>query len=88
MGKMAQGLSDQQVEQVRDELYGVARVVVEAYEARSKWEPFSEAIAALPENERLEAEERAAIGEFDGKLSRDQAERLALTKHLIPRKPA
>ena len=39
-------------------------------------------LATIPDTERVEVEERAAIAEFDGNLSRDQAERLALDAYL------
>jgi len=73
-------MSDNQVQQIRDQLYTVARVVLATQGAGER--SFSEAIAALPGNQRVEAEERAAILEFDGKLTRDQAERLAISKYL------
>jgi len=37
---------------------------------------------SVPADDRHEVEERAAILEFDGTLSRDQAERLALLTYL------
>ena len=43
---------------------------------------FEVLIADLPESDIAELEERAAIIEFDGGLTRDQAERLALTAPL------
>src|SRR5687767_12738698 len=52
--------------------YGVDRALIS----------FEKALADEPESHRIDVEERAAILEFDGKLSRDQAERLALSSHL------
>jgi len=80
LGGMAKGMSDVEVEQIRDQLYTVARLVVTAYEPRRQL--FSEVLEFLPESQRSDAEERAAILQFDGKLNRDQAERLAISKHL------
>ena len=80
VGRVAQGMSDAEIEQVRDQLFSVARVVVASLDPGEQ--PFSEAIASLPEDQRTEAEERAAILEFEGKLTRDQAERLAISKYL------
>ena len=81
LGGMARGLSDNEVGQLRDQLYSVARVVMTS-STSGDHEPFDEAAAALSEANRIDADERAAICEFDGKLSRDQAERLALSAHL------
>jgi len=68
---------------LRDQLYSVAGIVLTEY-AGSKG-GFASAVGALTESERLQAEERAAIMEFDGGLSRDQAERLALNQYAGPR---
>jgi hypothetical protein len=67
-------LDDDTVLALRDQLYAlafVARATHRSYEAR---------IDSLPEADRLEVEERAAIFEFDAKMPRSQAERLALTR--------
>ena len=53
---------------------GAARVQVP-----SKSPGFPDAVAMLPEGERYEVEERAAILEFDGGLDRDAAERAAFS---------
>ncbi len=39
---------------------------------------FAEWLLSLPEDERDEAEERAAIREHDGRMRRDSAERLTM----------
>jgi hypothetical protein len=49
--------------------------------ARVREDRFAKAIPALSEEQRADVEERAAILEFDGRLSRDQAERLALSPY-------
>jgi hypothetical protein len=77
LGDAARDLSDQQVEALRDQLYAIATVSRQAFWA-AKQLPFDLALGLLPVAEREEVEERAAIAEFEGKLSRDQAERLAL----------
>ena len=41
-----------------------------------------EALASLSDDERMEYEERAAIMEFDGELSREEAERRAFERIL------
>jgi hypothetical protein len=93
-------LSNSDLERLRDQLYGLARVVVEACprwrrgngpqnapsaarqanEGAAGHKPagFPDAVATLPEEDRFEVEERAAIHEFDGGLDRDAAERAAL----------
>lgn len=43
-------------------------------------------IAELPDDERGDVEERAAILEFDGRISRRRAERKAFTEAFRPRK--
>ena len=72
------GLSDSELEALRKQLYAIAQVGIHA---RARERQFAQAIAALAEDERADVEERAAILEFDGKLSRDQAERLALSPY-------
>jgi hypothetical protein len=93
------------LERLRDQLYGLARVAVEACprQQRGKGLPhapdaarraidsaakdnepqkpagFPDAVAMLPEEERYEVEERAAIMEHDGGLDRDAAEQAAFS---------
>lgn len=91
------------LERLRDQLYGLARVVVEACPRRwrgngpqnapsaarqanegatgHKPAGFPDAVAMLPEEDRFEVEERAAIHEFDGGLDRSAAERAALSEY-------
>ena len=71
--------SDTELEKIRDSLYAMARVIVERLPEKRRGGMFP--IAFLPEDERYEAEERAAIHEFDGGLPRDEAERLALEEN-------
>lgn len=96
-------VSDADLERWRDQLYGLARVVVEACprKRRGKGLPhvpdaarraidgtargtkpagFPDAVAMLPEDERYEVEERAAILEFDGELDRGAAEQSAFSE--------
>ena len=83
--------SDSDLEILRDQLYGLARVVVEAlprnrrrnpvYKAPDEPAGFPDALAMLPEAERYEVEERAGIMEFDGGLDRDTAEREAISAY-------
>ena len=59
---------------VRDQLYALARVVLMAHASTA------EAFGALSEADRLDVEERAAILEFEAKMPRRHAERVALTR--------
>jgi hypothetical protein len=76
-------ITDEKLEQVRDGFYAVARTVTCAYLRGKDREGLSIILSALSEDDRAEVEERAAIIEFEGKLSRDQAERLALNQYRI-----
>jgi len=95
--------SNSDLERLRDQLYGLAGVVVEACPRRRrgnspqnapdaarqaiegaaghKTAGFPDAVAMLPEEDRFEVEERAAIHEFDGRLDRSAAERAALSEY-------
>ena len=70
--------SDLEIECLRDQLYDVARVWIE--EGMTVFaSPSTELRETLSEDDRLEVEERAAVLEFDGGLSRSGAERAAVT---------
>jgi len=73
--------SDSDLEKLRDSLYDFARVVVEILPQRSQGSGFVESIRFLPEDERYEVEERAAILEYDGELARNDAERAAFSEN-------
>lgn len=77
-------LSDCEIERLRDQLYQLARTAVDLSQM-----PLSEPerlIAQLPDDERADVEERAAIVEFDGGVGRRLAERRALTASFRSRK--
>jgi hypothetical protein len=83
LGGTADCLSDDQILTLRDQLAAFAAVAVDLFGAAQRSPKPSNglllaALGALDPNERADVEERAAILEFEGKLSRDQAERLAL----------
>jgi hypothetical protein len=78
-------LTDLEVEQLRQELYALSDVVFEAFRTQRKTdsqtgppakEPAS-CISVIPNVERDEVEERAAILEFEAGLRRPEAERQA-----------
>jgi hypothetical protein len=72
--------SDTDLEKLREHLYSFARVAVEILPPRNRGSGFAESIRLLPEDERYEAEERAAILEYDGGFTRNEAERLAFSE--------
>jgi hypothetical protein len=80
-------LSDSDLQLLRDQLYALGRATVEALprQPRTNGSPrspegFAEALSALPEDDRYELQERAAIAEFDGGLERSAAEQAAFSE--------
>jgi len=82
-------LDNDQLATLRDQLYGLAEIVIEelcahreiyGYVAAEDSRPadYRAALKLLPENERADVEERAAIIEFEGGADRDEAERKAI----------
>ena len=69
--------SDAEIEQLRDQFYTIARVWIDGG-AKMMRSPFMEFLASLPTHDRCEIEERAAVMEFAGGLSRPAAERTAI----------
>ena len=88
--------TESDLELLRDQLYGLVRVAVEAIPQKPRKnspprppECLTEALALLPEEERYEVEERAGIMEFEGGLERGAAEQAAFSefwraKHCVP----
>jgi len=80
-------ISDDRLRRLREEMYLLANVLSECVIAGTKGGvasspnagAFDDAAAHLPMHDRDEAEERAAILEFEGGFSRDEAERRAIT---------
>lgn len=66
-------------------MYDLATLAAGAY--RNAPSAFIFGIEDVSESERAAVEERAAIHEFEGNLSRPQAEALALTAHLQSKSP-
>jgi hypothetical protein len=77
-------LSDSEVEHLRDQLYELARTIVDL--SRVPLNEPERVIAQLPDDQRADVEERAAIVEFDGGLTRRLAERRAFTASFGSRK--
>ncbi len=93
-------LSDELLEKLRDDLYGLANVILDGTppgKLSSSHIPsgssagtrhivesparYADVFALLPEDDRYPVEERAAIHEFDGGCTREQAEKLALDEY-------
>lgn len=72
------------MEALRDQMYVIARVIVEL-PATSECDGAS-MFASLENDERIDVEERAAVMEFEGGLSRDQTERAAFASHMKSRR--
>lgn len=81
LGTESDNLTDSELEALRAGLTALASVTVSAYSARTIVTP-AQALSTLSSEERAEAEERAAILEFDAGLSRSAAEQLAVTEML------
>jgi len=75
-------LSDERLERLRDELYRVANVVSEhiatTAPSRAGEAGLEAALAFLPEEDREDVAERAAIMEFEGGTPADEADRAAV----------
>jgi hypothetical protein len=83
-------LTDSQIEALRDEMVALANVMYEEIGRRQENGALSafDAIESLASPEqRIEIEERAAIREIDGRLSRARAEALALCEFNGNRQP-
>jgi hypothetical protein len=78
LGAVGTRLSDEEVVRLRDQIYDVAHSVVEAYERDVDDECDREALRQLSIDEPEEIEERAAMLQFDGNMTRREATRTAL----------
>ena len=84
-GAVSAGLTDQQIENLREGMYALARLgcnSIGVYKSETSYE--NAAITTVPERLRDAAEERAAILQFDGGLSRAKAFETALAT--LPKK--
>jgi hypothetical protein len=83
----AKDWSDAQVEALRDQLYVLAGVLLDdARRTGAAGSSMNTALPLVPSEHRPDLEERAAILEFDAGLSRDDAERTALTSYVFSRR--
>jgi len=83
----AKDWSDAQVKALRDQLYVLAGILLDdAYHKGPAGNPMKTALPLVPLEHSPDLEERAAILEFDAGLSRDDAERAALTGYVFRRR--
>lgn len=75
-------MSDSDLTLLRDQLYPLAQAAIALTPGCRSKRPFTDALQYIPTNDVEEIEERAAIVEFDGKLPREFAERLALVPRI------
>lgn len=82
LGADSASVSDAEMEVLRDQLYYLATVTINSIKGnRGGSNAFSNLRPSLNRcltDKCIEVEERAAVMEFDGKLSRDEAERAAI----------
>jgi hypothetical protein len=82
LGAAGEGLSDAEVARIRDRFYAVAHCAVEAYIQDGSHETEPMVLAALPADVREDVEERAAVLQYDARLSRGLATRVAVASRL------
>lgn len=82
LGADSANISDAEMKALRDQLYYLATMTINTLQAnRGISNSFSNLRLSLNQclaDTCIEVEERAAVMEFDGKLSRDEAERAAI----------
>lgn len=86
LGLESDNLSDREIEALRDQLYCLATLTTTQFlktqspaKSESNVLDFRTALSSLVDDERDSMEERAAVMQFDGNLSRDEAERAAIS---------
>ena len=82
LGPAGVGLSDAQLEQLRAEMYALARCATEVFLRDSAPEPEASVLALVPAEDRDGVEERAAVLQFDAKMTRGAATRTALGSYV------
>lgn len=83
LGSDSEGLEDRDLELLRDQFYCLARLSLEAFSnvGDEKQSPtFHDALTLFGQSERECIEERAAVIEFEGKIARETAERIAVSQ--------
>ena len=79
----AVGESDLAIEQLRDQFYAIARSWIDS--GAKDFRSSSAVLASLSEEDRAEVEERAAVMELDGGLTRSEAEHAAVAAFIRQR---
>ena len=80
LGVAGADLADTELATLRDQLYDLAFCVVPTYRLQK---PDQEALLQrMPEGDRYQIEERAAVLEFDANMSRSEATKKALASHV------
>ena len=72
-------LTDEQLLRLRDRFYELAAIAIKSYQNEL---PSPMTLSGLPDFDRIDVEERAAIMQFEANLTREQSERLALDAHM------
>jgi hypothetical protein len=83
LGADSERLEDGDLELLRDQLYCLARLSLEAFSIvgdEKQSSTFHDALTLFEQSERECIEERAAVIEFDGKIARETAERIAVSQ--------
>ena len=86
LGRVGEGVSDDDVARLRDELYAFAAAAVTVYEQNASDTAETSALNSLPPTARDDVEERAAIIQFDAHLPRGMATRAAVSAYVTAAK--
>jgi hypothetical protein len=74
---------DADLESLRDQFYCIARLGLEVFARVGREKDasaFHDALTSFEQSERESIEERAALIEFEGKIDRERAERIAISQ--------
>ena len=82
LGTAGEGVSDDDLARLRDQLYAVAHCAVGVFEVSAKYTAEATVLDCLPADAREEVEERAAIIQFDAHLPKGMASRAAVSAYL------
>ncbi len=81
LGNSSSNLSDAQLGKLRDQLYAFAEFGVDAYVRSSSLTPQEDGLVHIPDDDRYDVEERAAVLQFDAGMTRSAATRTAIASH-------
>ena len=82
LGHVGEGVSDEELTRLRDQLYEIARSAVTVFEMSATDTSDVKALDCLPASVREDALERASIIEFDAHLPRGFATRAAVSAYV------